>query len=99
MFSQEPAMVAASAATETTISAETQAAAAAAAPALLSVMPMGSDMDSAAFAVAMNATGGEYLGAVSEHSVQRGLFAGAQSLAGATTTATEAERAAMMLLG
>lgn len=99
MFTEQPELVAASGAMEAGFSAEIQAAAAAAAPALMSVLPMGSDEDSAAFAVALNAAGGEYVGVASEHSAQRGLFSGAQGMASATTTATEVERAAMVALG
>ncbi len=99
MFAQQPELVATSAGTEASLSAETAAAAAAAAPALLGVMPMGADPDTIAFAAAMNACGGAYMGAATEHGVQRGLFSGAQGLAAATTTATEAERAAQMVLG
>lgn len=99
MFSQQPELVAASGSMEAGITAEIQAAAAAAAPALMSVMPMGSDEDSVAFAAALNAAGGEYVGVASEHSAQRGLFSGAQGLASATASATEVERAAMTALG
>lgn len=99
MFSQQPALVAMSGATEASFSAETASAAAAAAPALLSVLPMGTDPDSVMFAAAMNGAGGAYVSAASEHSAQRGLFSGAQGLASTTTAATEVERAAMTALG
>jgi len=88
-MSVSPEAVLASAGAESAISAETQAAASAAAPALLGVTPMGADPDSAMFSTALNACGGSYLGVVSEHSAQRGLFAGAQGLASAVYTNTE----------
>ncbi len=77
----QPEAVLASAGAESAISAETEAAASAAAPALLGVTPMGGDPDSAMFAAALNACGASYLGVVSEHAAQRGLFAGTQGLA------------------
>ncbi len=98
-MSMQPEAVLASAGAESAISAETEAAASAAAPALLGAMPMGGDPDSAMFAAALNACGASYLGVVSEHAAQRGLFSGAQGLAAGATTATEAARQAAMLLG
>jgi hypothetical protein len=88
--------VLASAGAESAISAETQAAASTAAPALLGVTPMGGDPDSAIFAAALNACGASYLGVVSEHASQRGLFAGAQGISSGVYTATEAARAAAL---
>jgi PE family len=88
--------VLASAGAESAISAETQSAASAAAPVLLGVTPMGADADSAMFAAALNACGGSYLGVVSEHATQRGLFAGTQTLSSGVYTATEAARAAAL---
>jgi hypothetical protein len=90
----QPESVLASAGAESAISAETEAAAAAAAPALLGVTPMGGDPDSAMFSTALNACGASYLGVVTEHAAQRGLFAGTQSVAAAVYDATEAARAA-----
>ena len=89
----QPEAVLASASAESAISAETEAAASAAAPALLGVTPMGSDPDSAMFAAALNACGASYLGVVSEHAAQRGLFAGTQGIASGVYTTTEAARA------
>jgi PE family len=83
----------ASAGAESAISAEVESAAAAAAPALMGTTPMGDDPDSALFATALNACGGAYLGVVQEHSLQRGLFAGTQSISACVYTATEAARA------
>jgi len=91
-MSVQPEAVLASAGAESAISAETQAAAAGAAPALLGVTPMGADPDSAMFSTALNACGASYLGVVSEHSAQRGLFAGAQGLASGVYSATELAR-------
>ncbi|CQD06443.1 PE family protein [Mycobacterium europaeum] len=96
-MSMQPEAVLASASAESAISAETESAASAAAPALLGAMPMGGDPDSAMFAAALNACGASYLGVVSEHAAQRGLFAGAQGLASGTTVATEAARQAALL--
>jgi len=81
--------IAASAVTETGISAEMGAATAAATEALTGAMPMGADLDSAEFATALNAAGASYIGTATEHLTNRGLFAGAQNLAGATYTATD----------
>lgn len=94
-----PETVLASSSAETAISAETQAAASAAAPVLLGVLPMGGDPDSAMFAAALNACGGSYLGVVSEHAAQRGLFAGAQSIASGTYVVTELMRSLTMAIG
>lgn len=91
--------VLASATAESAISAETQAAASAASPVLLGVMPMGGDPDSAMFAAALNACGASYLGVVSEHAAQRGLFAGTQSLASSTYVITELMRSLTMAIG
>lgn len=78
-----------SAATESGIGAEMGAATAAASAALVGVMPMGADLDSAEFAAALNAAGASYIGTATEHLANRGMFAGAQNLAGATYTATD----------
>lgn len=99
VVSVEPETVLASSSTETAISAETEAAASAAAPVLLGVLPMGGDPDSAMFAAALNACGGSYLGVVSEHAAQRGLFAGAQSIASSTYVVTELMRSLTMAIG
>lgn len=94
-----PETVLASASAESAISAETQAAASAASPVLLGVLPMGGDPDSAMFAAALNACGASYLGVVSEHAAQRGLFAGTQSLASSTYVITELMRSLTMAIG
>ena len=83
------AIIAASAATETGISAEMAAATSTAAAALTMAMPMGADLDSAAFAAAVNAAGAAYIGTATEHLTNRGLFAGSQDVAAATYTAAD----------
>lgn len=84
------ATVGASAATEGAVSAEIAAATAAAAAVLTTVTPMGADLDSLAFAAALNAAGATYVGAAAEHLANRGMFAGSQDLAAATYAATDA---------
>lgn len=88
----EPATVGVSAATEAGIGVGIAASASAAAAALTAVLPMGADLDSIAFAAALNAAGASYVGAAGEHFANRSMFAGAQDLAAATYTATEAIR-------
>lgn len=83
------AIIAASAATETGISAEIAAATSVAAAALTTAMPMGADLDSAAFAAAANAAGAAYIGTATEQLTNRGLFAGSQDIAAATYTAAD----------
>ncbi|GAY17799.1 PE domain-containing protein [Mycobacterium sp. shizuoka-1] len=83
------ASVSTSATTETGISAEMGAATSAASAALVGVLPMGADLDSAEFAAALNAAGASYIGTATEHLANRGMFAGAQDMAAATYTATD----------
>lgn len=83
------ATVAASAITETSISSEMAAATSAAAVALTAVLPMGADLDSIEFAVALNAAGAAYIGTATEHLTNRGMFAGSQDIAAATYTAAD----------
>jgi len=85
----EAATVAASAANEAAIGAQLLAATSAAAEAITSAMPMGADLDSVAFAAALNAVGASYIGVAGEHFANRNLFAGAQAVAAATYTATD----------
>lgn len=92
------ATIGASAAAESGIGAELAAATSAAAVALTSVMPMGADLDSIAFAEAMNAAGASYLGAAAQHAAGRETFAGSQNLAAATYTATDAIHNATLAL-
>lgn len=89
IFNVNAVGVGASAAAESGIAAGLSAAASAASAALIGVLPMGADLDSAEFAAALNAAGASYLGTAGEHSMNRGLFAGAQDLASATYTATD----------
>ena len=89
LLNVSPEGVGLSAAVEAAITAELGAVTAGGAATLISVLPMGADPVSAAFAAACNATGASYLGAAAEHTAQRGLFAGAQGLAGVTFETTE----------
>ena len=92
------ATVSASAATEAAISAGVAATTAAAAAALTGALPMGADLDSAAFAAALNAAGAMYVGTAGDHLVNRGEFAGSQGVAAATYTASDiANNAALAL--
>ncbi len=88
----DPATVSASAAMEEGISTGLAAGTSAAAAALTAVLPMGADLDSIAFAAALNAAGASYVGTAAEHSANRSTFAAAQSLAATTYAATEAVR-------
>lgn len=98
MFEMVPGAVDLSAAAEAGISEEMAATTGAGAAALTGVTPMAPDADSAEFAAALNAAGTAYLTTAAEHVAQRAGFSGAQSLASATTTATEAARAAASAL-
>ncbi len=93
-FAMVPEAVALSAATEAGLAAETGGAAAAVAPALLNPVPMGMDGDSAKFAAIHAAAGAAHVAVAEQHGLMRGLYSGAQSLAMATTVATEMMRAA-----
>ena len=92
LFNVNTATVGTSAAAETGIGAEVGASAAAAAAPLLTVMPMGADLDSVQVAAALNAAGAAYLAAAGEHTANRGMFAGAQGLSAVTSAVTEAIR-------
>ena len=98
VFAMEPAAVGAAAAAQAELAAQTGAGASAGAPTLLGVLPMGADADSAEFAAALAAVGAAYVATAAEHAAQRELFSDAQSVAGATTVASEAIRAAAMSL-
>ncbi|OBI94233.1 PE family protein [Mycobacterium sp. 1245805.9] len=98
VFAMEPAAVGAAASIQAELAAQTGASATAGSPTLLGVMPMGTDADSMAFAAALAAVGAAYVAAAGEHAAQRVLFSDAQSLAEATTVASEATRAAAMTL-
>jgi len=92
------ATVSASAATESAISAGVAATTAAAAAALTGVLPMGADLDSAAFAAALNAAGATYVGTAADHLAGRVEFAGSQGIAAATYTATDVVNNAALAL-
>lgn len=88
----DSANVAASAAIEGGIGVGVATAVSSTAVALTSVLPMGADLDSIAFAAALNAAGAAGLGAAGAHAAARGEFAGTQSVAATTYAATEALR-------
>jgi hypothetical protein len=94
VFAMEPAAVGVSAATEAGLAAEMGAGATAVAPALLDPMPMAADADSARFAAMCAAAGAAHVAVAEQHGLERGLYSGAQSLAMATTVATEVMHAA-----
>lgn len=93
-FAMVPEAVGLSASTEAGLAAETGAAAAGVAPVLLNPLPMGLDADSARFAALAAAAGAAHVATAEQHGLMRGLYSGAQSLAMATTVATEVMRAA-----
>ena len=84
------ATIGVSAAAESGIGAGLAAATSAAAAVLTSALPMGADLDSAQFAAALNAAGAVYVGTAGEHLANREMFAGAQNIAAATYTVTDA---------
>lgn len=92
VLNASPVSIAGSAATEEGITASLGASTASGASALVSVLPMGADADSALFAAALNAAGGQYLGVAAEHITQRALFASSQQLSSVTYTTTETIR-------
>jgi hypothetical protein len=98
VFSMVPAGVGVSAATESGLAGELGAGAAAVAPALFGPLPMAADADSVWFAEVCRSVAAQHLAVASQHVVGRGLFSGAQSLAVATTVATEVMRAAATAL-
>ena len=85
-----PSAVDLSSTTEVTVSAEMGASAAAASTALLGVTPMGLDADSAEFAAALSAAGGQYLGMTAEHVGSRLGLASDQAISSLTYQATDA---------
>ena len=93
MLDVSPLAVGTSSATESGLAASLGASTSSGAAALVSVLPMGADVDSALFAAALNAAGGQYLGVAAEHITQRALFASSQQLASVTYTTTETIRA------
>jgi hypothetical protein len=93
VFGMEPAAVGASAAMEAGLAAESGGAATGVAGALVPP-PMALDADSAKFSALVAAAGAEHVAMGVQHSSQRGLYSGAQSLAMLDAVATEAMRAA-----
>ncbi len=93
-FAMVPEVVGLSASTEAGLAAETGSTAVSVAPVLLDPVPMGMDADSAKFAAIAAAAGAAHVATASQHGVMRGLYSGSQSLAMATTVATELMRAA-----
>jgi hypothetical protein len=98
LFGVNTAAVDMSALTESVISGQSAAHTAGGASALTGVVPMAADADSAAFAAALNGSGGAYLGTAAEHVGQRMAFAGAQNLASVTYLLNELASAARMAL-
>jgi hypothetical protein len=94
-----PSAVDLSSTTEVTVSAEMGASAAAASAALLGVTPMGLDADSAEFAAALSAAGGQYLGMTAQHVGSRLGLASDQAISSLTYQATDAINAASGLGG
>jgi hypothetical protein len=93
VFGMEPAAVAGSAALEGGLATESAGAATGVAAALVPP-PMALDADSAKFSALVAAAGAEHVAMGVQHSTQRGLYSGAQSLAMLDAVATEAMRAA-----
>jgi hypothetical protein len=93
VFGMEPAAVGASAAAEAGLAAASAATASGVAGPLVPA-PMALDADSAKFSALVAAVGAEHVAMGVQHATQRGLYAGAQSLAMVDALATEALRAA-----
>jgi uncharacterized protein (DUF885 family) len=93
VFGMEPAAVGASAAMEAGLAAESGGAATGVAAGVVPP-PMALDADSAKFSALVAAAGAEHVAMGVQHSSQRGLYSGAQSLAMLDAVATEAMRAA-----
>ena len=94
VFAMVPAAVGASAAVEAGLAGEMGAGAVAVAPGLLGAVPM---WRGCRFGVVCRGVPGgscEHFAVAGQHALARGLFSGAQSLAMATTVATEVMRAA-----
>ena len=92
-FAMVPEAVALSASTEAGLAAESAGAATGVAGVLVPP-PMALDADSAKFSALVAAAGAEHVAMGVQHSTQRGLYSGAQSLAMLDAVATEAMRAA-----
>ena len=89
VFNVSAAAVSASAATEAGVGASLASTTAAVTEPLTAALPMGADLDSVAFAAALNAAGAAFIGAATAQSAERQLYAGSQQIAAATYTATD----------
>jgi hypothetical protein len=76
-----PAAVNVSSLTESVLSGEMAATTAAGSAALTGVVPMAGSADDVAFATAMAAAGGAYLGAAGAHTGERAAYAAGQNVA------------------
>ncbi|VBA48427.1 hypothetical protein LAUMK142_01336 [Mycobacterium pseudokansasii] len=92
VFAVAPVVVGASAMTQAGLAARLGAGVAAATPRLSAVVPVGVDIDSAAFA-ALAVMGAAFVGIAGEYGAGRGVFSDAQWVAGAMAVAGEAMRA------
>lgn len=92
-FTVNPAGVNLSAVTEAGIATDMAASSAGTLPAMLAVLPMALDLDSAAFVAAHQAATATYAGIKFEHVAQRGVYAATQGGAALATEASEAIRA------
>jgi len=94
VFGMEFEVVGASAAMEAGLAAQKAAGVAAASPASVGILNMGGDLDSHGFAQVARMVAAELMATAGQHVAARAGFSGATSLAGATTVASEAMRAA-----
>ncbi|MGV0634597.1 PE domain-containing protein [Mycolicibacillus trivialis] len=92
------AAVGGSALIEAVIGGEMAATTAGGAAALVAVAPLAADADSAAFAAALSAAGGAYLGVAAEHVGRRYALAGGQNLAAVTYLVGEIANATSLTL-
>jgi PE family len=90
MMLVDPATIAIQAATETMGAAATGAGLATATPGLLSLLAMGGDEDTIAFAATVVAHGAQYLLSTGLNVLQRGMLGGAVGDSGIEFAATEA---------
>ena len=91
-------IIAASAATEAALGGALASMTAAVAEPLTAAMPMGVDLDSLAFAAALNAAGAALISAAGTHSADRETFSGTQQTAAATYAVTDALNNAALAL-
>lgn len=80
MFNVNPAAVNLSSLTEAAITGEMAATTAAGSAALTGVVPMAGSADDIAFASALAAAGGAYLGTAGAHFGERGIYSAGQSV-------------------